>query len=144
MSSRWRFRHRYRSGDRCGYLLSSSSINQRSNFRATESSILIRKGHGRIDTIIKDRSARWPVPATKREGFSPSPLFSLERALSPPLIDLSLFFWCSPHARGHSSRIHTPWSVARSRALIWDRNTFASIFFPHRLVFLSRISCFSV
>lgn len=70
----------------------SPSINQRSNFRANESFVVRREPTGGIDTIIKDRSARWPVPGIKRATLSLSLCCFFPRTYSFSSFDRPQFF----------------------------------------------------
>lgn len=67
-------RHRYRSKNRCG--LSRRPLIKDPTSARVNPAPFEKTATGGIDTIIKDRSARWPVPGTKRETLSPS-LYSL-------------------------------------------------------------------
>lgn len=65
---------RYRSKNRCG--LSRRPLIKDPTSARMNPAPFEKTATGGIDTIIKDRSARWPVPGTKRETLSPS-LYSL-------------------------------------------------------------------
>lgn len=71
-----------------------------------------RRATGGIDTIIKDRSARWPVPGTKRETLSPSFFFLslhpsfLSRICSSSFFDRPQFFFSRMSGRKRSSCVY--------------------------------------
>jgi len=90
-------RRQYRSKNRCG--LSCRPLIKDSTSARMNSAPFGKSYRGGTDTIIKDRSARWPVPGTKREtlplSLPLSPLLFSSclffRTCSSSLIDLSLF-----------------------------------------------------
>lgn len=63
-------RRQYRSKNRCG--LSRCPLIKDPTSARVNPAPFEKRATGGIDTIIKDRSARWPVPGTKRETLSPS------------------------------------------------------------------------